>query len=62
MLIKGKKQCTPFYHFINPVLCVPPGGIVQRLIFRLYLPLKKHTTCLFCNKALNVSSLDWSQG
>lgn len=32
------------------------------LFLRLYSPLKKHTTCLSCNKALNVSSLDWSQG
>lgn len=29
-----------FNHFINPVLCVYPGGIVQRLSLRLYLPLK----------------------
>lgn len=29
--------------------------------FAVVLPLKT-TTCLFYNKALNVSSLDWSQG
>lgn len=62
------KTMRTIFSFYKPVsfLCVHPGSKAQRLILRLYSPLKKtkkkHTTCLSCNKALNVSSLDWSQG
>lgn len=55
------KRCwykTLHHHFIMDLSSKQSA----KVDFEVVHPLKKNTTCLFYNKALNVSSLDWSQG